>query len=190
MRKIIVSEFVTLDGVMEDPGGAEKSKGGGWAFQFERGPEGDQFKLDETMGAETYLLGRVTYAGFAAAWPGRTGEFADKMNSMPKYVVSTTLKEAGWNNSTIIKRNAVEEISRLKAMAGGDMLVAGSGQLVNALFQHQLVDELRLMVYPVILGSGKRLFQDGMDRLSLRLEAARPVGAGVLTLVYQVERKK
>ena len=190
MRRIIVSEFITLDGVMEDPGGAEKTRGGGWAFQFERGPEGDKFKLEETMAAGALLLGRVTYEGFAAAWPSRTGEFADKMNSMPKYVVSTALAKPAWNNSTVIRSNVVEEITRLKASPGGDMLVAGSGQLVQMLMRHGLVDELRLMVYPVILGGGKRLFQDGLEKLALRLEQAKPVGGGVLTLVYQVDRRK
>ena len=190
MRKIIVSEFVTLDGVMDDPGGAEKTKGGGWAFQFARGPEGDQFKLEETMAAGALLLGRVTYEGFAAAWPGRTGEFADKMNSMPKYVVSTTLKEASWNNSKVIKKNVLEEISGLKAMAGGDILVAGSGELVKTLLEHELVDTLRLMVYPVILGSGKRLFREGLGRLALRLEQAKEVGEGIMIMVYEVERQK
>jgi len=188
MRRIIVSEFITLDGVMEDPGGADKSERGGWAFQFERGPEGDQFKLEETMMAGAMLLGWVTYEGFAAAWPGRTGEFADKMNNMPKYVVSTRLKEANWKNTTLIKNNPVEEISKLKAMPGGDILVAGSGRLVQLLMQSNLVDMFRLMVYPVVLGSGKRLFQGGLERLALRLEQAKPVGGGILTMVYQVER--
>ena len=190
MRRIVVSEFVTLDGVMQAPGGAEKFERGGWAFQFERGPDGDKFKLDETMAAGALLLGRVTYEGFAAAWPSRTGEYADKMNNMPKYVVSTTLKKAGWNNSMLIISNPVEEVTKLKGSPGGDILVAGSGQLVNMLMQHALVDEFRLMVYPVILGSGKRLFQDGLDRLALRLDEARPVGSGILILVYQAERKQ
>jgi dihydrofolate reductase len=189
MRKIIVSEFVTLDGVMEDPGGADKFERGGWAFQFERGPEGDKFKLDETMAAEALLLGRVTYAGFAEAWPSRTGEFADKMNNMPKYVVSSTLTQGKWNNSTLIKGNVEQEVSKLKAMPGGDILVAGSGRLVNTLLQSDLVDELRLMVYPVILGKGKRLFQDRMGTLPLRLDEARPIGAGIVILVYHAERK-
>ena len=189
MRRIIVSEFVTLDGVMEDPGGAEQSERGGWAIQFERGPEGDKFKLDETMAAEALLLGRVTYAGFAAAWPGRTGEFADKMNSMPKYVVSSTLEQGKWNNTTLIKGNVEQEVSKLKALPGGDILVAGSGWLVNTLMQHDLVDELRLMVYPVILGKGKRLFNDGIGRLALHLDEARPIGSGIVILVYQAERK-
>jgi dihydrofolate reductase len=184
MRKIIVSEFVTLDGVMEDPGGAEKSERGGWAFQFERGPAGDKFKLDEVLESEALLLGRLTYEGFAAAWPSRTGEFAEKMNSMPKYVVSTTLNEASWKNSTLIKSNIVEEISKLKASSGGDILVAGSGQLVNTLMEHELVDDFRLMVFPIILGKGKRLFNDGLAKLPLRLEQAISAGTGVLILVY------
>ena len=190
MRRIIVSEFITLDGVMDDPGGADKTERGGWAFQFERGPEGDRFKLEETMAAGALLLGQVTYEGFAAAWPSRTGEFADKMNSMPKYVVSSRLAGPRWNNTMLINGNVEEEVSKLKAMPGGDILVAGSGGLVNTLMQHDLVDELRLMVYPVILGKGKRLFQDGLERLPLRLVEAKPVGSGILTLVYQAERKK
>jgi dihydrofolate reductase len=191
MGRIVVSEFVTLDGVMEDPGGAEKSRFGGWAFQFERGPEGDKFKYDELMASDALLLGRVTYEGFAAAWPSRTGDdFSDKMNSMRKVVVSTTLERADWNNSHLIKGNVVEELSRLKARDGGDILVAGSGQLVQTLMQHDLVDEYRLMVYPVILGGGKRLFRDGGEQRALRLVEAKPVGpAGVLTLVYRHDKK-
>ena len=189
MRSIIVSEFVTLDGVMEDPGGAEKFERGGWAFKFDRGPEGDKFKLDEVMASDALLLGRVTYQGFAAAWPSRTGEFADKMNNMPKYIVSTTLKEADWNNSTLIKSNVSEEVSRLKAMPGGDILVAGSGQLVDTLIQHDLVDEFRLMVFPVLLGCGKRLFYDRNKSLALQLVESKPVGSGVLILIYHPERK-
>ena len=190
MRRIVVTEFVTLDGVMEDPGGAEKFERGGWAFQFDRGPEGDKFKGDELFASDAALLGRVTYKGFAAAWPSRTGEFADKMNGMPKYVVSTTLEKADWNNSTLIKSNVAEEVSRLKAMPGQDILVAGSAQLVHTLMQHDLVDEYRLMVFPVVLGKGKRLFNDGSERHALRLVEAKPVGlAGVITLVYHTERK-
>ncbi len=191
MRRIVVSEFVTLDGVMEDPGGAEKSKYGGWAFKFERGPEGDKFKYDELMASDALLLGRVTYEGFAAAWPSRTGdEFSDKMNGMRKYVVSTTLERADWNNSSLIRGNVVEELSKLKAWDGGDILVAGSGRLVQTLMRYNLVDEYRLMVYPVILGEGKRLFRDEGERRALRLVEAKPVGsAGVLTLVYRPDRK-
>jgi dihydrofolate reductase len=188
MRKIIVSEFVTLDGVMEDPGGSEKTKRGGWAFQFERGPEGDKFKLDEVMESEAMLLGRITYEGFAEAWPAREGEFADKMNNMPKYVVSITLKKAEWANTKVINNNIVEEIAKIKAQPGGDVLVAGSRTLVDTLRQHNLVDEYRLMVYPVILGSGKRLFEDGGNRVALKLTEARPIGDGVLILVYHPEK--
>lgn len=184
MRKIIVSEFVTLDGVMEDPGGAEKFARGGWAFQFERGPEGDKFKLDEIMDSDALLLGRVTYEEFEAAWPSRTGEFADKMNSMPKYVISTTLKEPVWNNTKVIRRNIAEEVSALKARPGRDILIAGSAKLVNSLMQENLIDEYRLMVYPVILGVGKRLFDQRNEMRALKLVEAKPVGAGILILIY------
>lgn len=190
MRNIIVSEFITLDGVMEDPGGSEKFERGGWAFQFDRGPEGDKFKLDEVMNSDVLLLGRVTYEGFAAAWPSRTGEFADKMNGMPKYVVSSTLDNPAWNNTHLIRSNVAEEVSMLKTTSGKDILVAGSGQLIHTLMQHHLVDEYRLMVFPIILGKGKRLFNDGIDRHSLRLVEARPVGSGVLILIYHPEREQ
>ncbi len=189
MRNVIVTEFVTLDGVMEDPGGSEHSDRGGWAFQFDRGTEGDKFKLDEAMAADALLLGRVTYEGFAAAWPSRTGEFADKFNSMPKYVVSSTLRSAEWNNSKLIKGDVVKEVSALKQQPGGDIFVHGSGQLVDTLLQNDLVDEYHLMVFPVILGSGKRLFKNGTDRSALRLVEAKPVGSdGVLILVYRPNR--
>src|SRR5919201_1018450 len=160
MAKVVVSEFVTLDGVAEDPGGAEGFERGGWAFRFDRGPEGDKFKLDETLASDAVLLGRVTYEGFAEAWPSRTGEFADKLNGMPKYVVSTTLEEPGWNNSTLINDDVAEEVSKLKQQPGGDLVVHGSATLVRTLMQHDLVDEYRLMVFPIVLGTGKRLFSD------------------------------
>ncbi len=189
MRKLVVTEFLTVDGVMEDPGGAEKTGIGGWAFRFERGPEGDQFKLDELMASEALLLGKKTYAEFATAWPSRTGEFADKMNGMAKYVVSTTLKQAGWNHSTLVKGNVVEAVARLKKLPGGDILVAGSGQLVRTLIENDLVDELRLMVFPTVLGKGKRLFDGGSVSHSLQLVEAKPVGpAGVVTLIYHPQR--
>ena len=183
MGKLVVSEFVTLDGVMEDPGGGEPFERGGWAFQFERGAEGDKFKLDELMAADALLLGRKTYEGFAAAWPDRTDEagFADKMNSMPKYVVSTTLSDPEWQNSTVI---GVDEIAALKERHKGDILVAGSCQLVQALVEHDLVDEWRLMVFPVLLGAGKKLFGDGFDRSALKLVEAKPTGE-VVTLTLQ-----
>jgi len=186
MRRLVVSEFVTLDGVMEDPGGAEKFERGGWAFQFNRGPEGDQFKNDELYASDGLLLGRVTYQGFEQAWPSRTGEFADKMNSMAKYVVTSNLSVAGWNNSTILKNNIVEEINRIKEMPGKDVLVAGSRQLVQKLLEYDLVDELRLMIFPIILGKGKRLFDNTTVKHPLKLVEAKPVGnEGVVTLVYQ-----
>lgn len=184
MRKIIVSEFMTLDGVMEDPGGAENFERGGWAFQFERGPEGDKFKMDEMMESDTLLMGRKTYEGFAAAWPSRTGEFADRMNNASKYVVSTTMGQPTWNNTTVIKSNIVEEISKLKATPGKDILVAGSAQLVNTLLENDMIDELRLMVYPVVLGKGKRLFENESKKNELQLFEAKPVGDGVLILIY------
>src|SRR2546425_8885722 len=149
MAKIIVTEFVSLDGVMEDPGGAEDFRYGGWTFEISRGDEGDKFKLDEALEADALLLGRMTYEGFAKAWPSRTGEFADKFNNMPKYVVSSTLEEADWNNSTLIKDDVAEQVSKLKQQPGGDILVNGSVQLVDTLMQHDLVDEYRLMVFPV-----------------------------------------
>jgi dihydrofolate reductase len=186
MSKLVVSEFVTLDGVMEDPGGSEGFERGGWAFQFERGPEGDKFKLDEALAADALLLGRKTYEGFAEAWPSRTDEvgFAEKMNTMPKYVVSTTMDKAGWNNSTVIKGDVAKEVARLKQEPGGNILVYGSGQLVKTLMEHDLVDELVLMVFPVVLGSGKRLFQDGVDRTALELVETKPAGS-VVILIYQ-----
>jgi dihydrofolate reductase len=190
VRKLVVSEFVTLDGVMEDPGGGEDFERGGWAFQFDRGAEGDKFKLDEVLEADALLLGRKTYEGFAAAWPGRTDEagFADKMNAMPKFVVSTTLDEAEWSNSTLIKGDVAEEVARLKREDGGDILVAGSGQLVQTLLQHDLVDELRLMVFPVVLGSGKRLFGDAADSIPLKLVETKPAGAVVILTFHRAEK--
>jgi dihydrofolate reductase len=185
MARVVVSQFVTVDGVFEDPGGSEKHERGGWAFQFERGPEGDQFKLDEVMASDALLLGRVTYEGFAAAWPSRTGEFADKFNGMRKYVVSSTLGEPEWNNSTVIRGNVGEEVAKLKQQDGGDILVNGSAQLVETLLENDLVDEYRLMVFPVVLGRGKRLFGDTPAAKALQLVESRPVGPdGVLVLTY------
>jgi dihydrofolate reductase len=190
MRRLVVSEFVTLDGVMQDPGGAEGFERGGWAFQFNRGPEGDKFKMDEMLNAGALLLGRVTYEGFAEAWPSRTGEFADMMNGMPKHVVSTTLKQAAWKNSSLIKSNVAEEVRKLKTLPGKDILVAGSGQLVQALIQDDLVDEYRLMIFPVILGKGARLFRDGYDKLPLQMVEAKAVGEGVMTMILHPQKRK
>jgi len=185
MGRIVVTEFVSLDGVMEDPGGAEDYRHGGWTFEIERGQDGDRFKLDETFAAEALLLGRRTYEGFAAAWPEREGEFADKFNSMPKYVVSSTLETADWNNSTVLKGDLADEVSKLRDSASGDVYVHGSAQLVQALVEHDLVDELRLMVFPVVLGSGKRLFDGTSDKKALRLTDSKTVGDGVMILIYE-----
>jgi dihydrofolate reductase len=184
MGRIVVSEFVSLDGVMEAPGGGEDFEHGGWTFEIDRGAEGDKFKLDETLEAEALLLGRVTYEGFAAAWPAMEGEFADKFNSMPKYVVSSTLEEPGWNNSTVLKGDVVEEVSKLRERSEGDIVVHGSGQLARTLVEHDLVDELRLMVFPVVLGSGKRLFGGAREKKRLRLADSRTVGDGIAILIY------
>jgi dihydrofolate reductase len=184
MGRIVVTEFVSLDGVMEDPGGAEGYEHGGWTFEIDRG-EGDQFKLDETMSSEALLLGRVTYEGFAEAWPSREGSFADKFNTMPKYVVSSTLDDPEWSNSTVITGDLAQEVAKLRERHDGDVVVHGSGQLAQFLLEHDLVDELRLMVFPVVLGSGKRLFSDASNKKQLRLVDSRTVGDGVAILVYQ-----
>jgi dihydrofolate reductase len=185
MGKIVVTEFVSLDGVMEDPGGSEDFEHGGWTFEIDRGEEGDRFKLEETMEAEALLLGRVTFEGFAEAWPSRDGEFADKFNSMPKYVVSSTLGEPEWNNSTVIQGDLAEAVTELRRKHDGDVQVAGSAQLAQELLERGLVDELRLMVFPVVLGKGKRLFGETSDKKSLRLADSKVVGAGVAILIYQ-----
>jgi dihydrofolate reductase len=185
MGKIVVTEFVSLDGVMEDPGGAEEYRHGGWTFQIDRGEEGDRFKLEETMNSAALLLGRRTYEGFAAAWPEREGEFADKFNNMPKYVVSSTLKDPGWTNTTVLDGDLAESVGKLRDDVDGDIVVAGSAQLVQALIENGLVDELRLMVFPVVLGSGKRLFGETSDKHSLKLTGSQFVGDGVAILTYQ-----
>jgi dihydrofolate reductase len=185
MGRIVVTEFVSLDGVIEDPGGSEDFKYGGWSFEFSRGDEGDKFKLDETMDSGALLLGRRTYEGFAEAWPTRDGEFADKFNNMPKYVVSSTLKDPDWTNSTVIDGDLAEAVSKLREEVDGDVVVHGSAQLVQALVDQGLVDELRLMVFPVILGAGKRLFGETGDKKALRLTDSKTVGDGVSILIYQ-----
>jgi dihydrofolate reductase len=183
--RIVVTEFVSLDGVIEAPGGGEEFRHGGWSFEIERGPEGNQFKLDETLSSDALLLGRVTYEGFAAAWPSREGEFADRFNTMPKYVVSSTLEKPEWNNSTVLKGDLVEEVTKVREKHERDVVVHGSAMLVRALIEHELVDELRLMVFPVVLGSGKRLFGETSDKKPLRLVDSKVVGDGVAILVYQ-----
>ncbi len=190
MGRIVVTEFVSLDGVMEDPGGAENFRHGGWSFEIARGEEGDKFKLDETFASEALLLGRVTYEGFAAAWPSREGEFADRFNSMPKYVVSSTLDEPEWNNSTVLKGDVAEEVGKLRRDQDGDIVVHGSAQLVQTLTENNLVDEFRLMVYPLVLGGGKRLFGETSDKKPLRLVDSKVVGDGVTILIYEPVREE
>ena len=185
MGRIVVTEFVSLDGVMEAPGGGEDYKYGGWSFEVNRGEEGDRFKLDETLAADALLLGRRTYEGFAAAWPSREGEFADKFNTMPKYVVSSTLDDPQWNNSTVLSGDLAEEVARLKREQDGQIVVHGSARLVQALLEHDLVDEVRLMVFPIVLGDGKRLFGETSDKKLLRLVDSKIVGDGVAILVYE-----
>jgi dihydrofolate reductase len=188
MGTIVVTEFVSLDGVMEDPGGSENFKYGGWTFEIPRGDEGDKFKLDETLGSDALLLGRITYEGFADAWPSREGDFADKMNAMPKYVVSSTISEPQWDNSTVLKGDVAEEVAKLKEKHDGEIVVHGSAQLVQTLLEQDLVDELRLMVFPVVLGSGKRLFGETSGKKPLRLVDSKIVGDGVAILVYRPAR--
>src|SRR5215208_1239928 len=183
MRKVIVSEFVTLDGVMESP---DK-----WHFPYWSDEMG-KYKFDELLASDALLLGRVTYEGFAAAWPSATDEegFADRMNGLPKYVVSTTLEEPlEWNNSRLIEGDVAEEVSRLKQQPGHDILIYGSGELLHTLMQHDLIDEYRLMVYPVVLGSGKRLFRDGINT-TLRLVETRTFSSGVVVLSYRPAEKE
>jgi dihydrofolate reductase len=186
MGKVVVSQFITVDGVVEDPGGSEDLDRGGWAFQFDRGPEGNKFKLDEVMASDALLLGRVTYEGFAAAWPSRSDEagFADKFNSMPKHVVSSTLKDPDWNNSTVIDGDLAEAVNELKAKYDGDILVNGSVQLVRALAAQGLVDEFRLMVFPTLLGAGKRMFGDADQAFPLKLTDSKPAGETFI-LIYE-----
>jgi dihydrofolate reductase len=187
MGKIVVTEFVSLDGVIQAPGGGEDFEHAGWSFKFDRGDDGDKFKFDELIAADAQLLGRITFDGFAAAWPKMKDDegFAEKMNSMPKYVVSTTLEDPEWENSTVIKDNVAEEVAKLKDEYDGDILIAGSGALVRSLMEDGLIDEFRLMVFPVVLGSGKRLFEDGTANTTLKLTDTKPVGSdGITILTY------
>jgi dihydrofolate reductase len=187
MGRIVVTEFVSLDGVMEAPGG-EDFKYPGWSFEIDRGDEGNQFKLDETLQADALLIGRVTYESFANAWPTREGPFADKFNTMPKYLVSSTIKDPEWNNTTVIDGggDVAKEVSELKKGFDGEIQVAGSHQLVQTLLENDLVDQINLMVFPVILGTGKRAFGEYSDKKAMKLVEAKPVGSeGVLVLVYE-----
>jgi dihydrofolate reductase len=186
MRKLVISEFVTVDGIMEDPGGSEDFEHGGWSFQFQRGDAGDRYKLDELMAADALLLGRKTYEGFADAWPQRDGEFADLFNGMPKYVVSTTLRDPEWTNSTVLGGDdVVAAVSKLRDGSAGTIVVHGSAQLVQTLLDNDLVDELRLMLFPVVIGSGKRLFGATGAMKRMRLASSQIVGDGVAIMVYE-----
>jgi dihydrofolate reductase len=190
MGKIVATEFISLDGVIEDPGGSEDFVHGGWTFEIDRGDEGNTFKLDELEEAEAQLLGRVTYEGFADAWPEREGDpnmggFAKKMNTMPKYVYSTTLESADWQNSTVLTGDFAEDIRKVKDEVDGVILVAGSAALVQGLIANDLLDELRLMVFPVTLGGGKRLFADDGRKVPLTLTDARTIGAGIQLLTFE-----
>jgi dihydrofolate reductase len=186
MGRIVVTEFVSVDGVMEAPGGDDDFVRGAWTFEFDRGDDGNQFKMDEVDDAEALLLGRRTYEGFAAAWPEREGEFADKFNAMPKYVVSNTLEDPEWSNSTVIKGDVAGEVAKLRDRVDGNLYVHGSCQLVQTLIEAGLVDELRLMVFPVVLGTGKRLFGETTDMKTLKLKESKIVGSdGVAIVVYE-----
>jgi dihydrofolate reductase len=185
MGKLVVTEFVSIDGVFEDPGGAEGYEHGGWTFEYTRGEDGDKFKMDELTESQVQLLGRRTYEGFAKAWPSREGPFADKLNTDPKYVVSNTLTEPTWQNTTVISGDVIEGVAKVKDETEGTILVAGSGTLVRTLLAANLVDELRLMVFPTVLGRGERLFPDRIDRLKFKLAESRTVGPdGVHVQVY------
>jgi dihydrofolate reductase len=184
--RIVVTEFVSLDGVMEAPGGEPGFKYPGWTFEFERGDDGNDFKLEETRSADALLLGRKTYESFAGAWPERDGEFAEKFNAMPKFVVSTTLGEAEWNNTTVLDSgDATTQVRALKQDFDGELQVPGSHRLVQELIAADLVDQVNLMVFPVILGTGKKAFEETPDRRQLRLKESKVVGDGVLVLTYE-----
>jgi dihydrofolate reductase len=185
MGRIVVTEFVSLDGVMEAPGGGEGFKHEAWSFAFDRGAEGDRFKLDETLNSAAVLIGRTTYEIFAAAWPSREGEFADKFNSLPKYVVSSTLDSPTWRNTSVVSGDPAGIAAKLKGEIDGDIVVHGSARLAQTLLERDLVDELRLMVFPVLLGTGKRLFGETTDKKTLRLAETKTVGDGVVVLIYR-----
>src|SRR5919108_1619582 len=184
MGKLVVTEFVSLDGVMQAPGG-EEFKYPGWSFQFDRGEDGDQFKLEETLETEALLIGRITYESFAGAWPQREGPFAEKFNSMPKYVFSSTLENPEWNNTTVLKGDPVEQAAKLKQELDGDIYIHGSRRLAQTLIENDLVDELHLMIFPVVLGTGKRLFGETSDKKRLKLTSSKTVGDGVAILIYK-----
>jgi dihydrofolate reductase len=184
MGRIVVTEFISLDGVVEAPGG-EDFEHPNWAFAFDRGDDGEQFKVDEALGAEALLLGRRTYEGFAAAWPGYEGELADKYNGMPKYVVSRTLTDPTWNNTRVLGGEVVEEVAALKSAVAGELQVAGSIRLAQALIANDLVDEIHLMTLPIVLGTGRRLFGEAPDKTTWKLTGSRTVGEGIPITIFQ-----
>ena len=185
MGRIVVTEFISLDGVVEDPGGSENFRHGGWSFAISSGDDGREFKVEETRASDAQLLGRVTYEGFAEAWPSRDGEFADLFNSMPKYVVSSTLTNPSWNDTTVLTGDLAGEVAKLKARYERDIVVHGSVELAQSLIEGDLVDELRLMVFPVVLGTGLRLFGETSDKKTFKLASSRIVGEGVAILIYR-----
>jgi dihydrofolate reductase len=184
MGRIIVTEYISIDGVIEAPGGDEDYEHVNWVFEFDRGEAGQKFKDDETFASEAVLLGRITYEGFALAWPTYEGELADKMNAMPKYVISKTLVDADWNNTTVLRGDVIEEATALRQEIDGEIVVHGSAQLAQALFAAGLVDELRLMVFPLVLGSGKKLFDGDGTKVRMPLRDIKTVGEGIAILTY------
>jgi dihydrofolate reductase len=186
MGKIVVSDNVTLDGVVQDPVGDEGFRLGGWVGLIKDRPQLNQLTLDEALAADAFLLGRRSYEWFAARWPSRSGELADRLNSLPKYVVSSsTLDEPKWNNSTVLAGDLLDEVSKLKQQLSGDIVVPASFQLVRTLMEHDLVDELRLKIFPVVLGAGERLFGQAGDKKPMRLIDAQPVPGGIAYLTYE-----
>ena len=185
MGRIVVTEYISVDGVVEAPSGTEDFERVGWTDDFSRGPAGEQFKVDETMASDALLLGRVTYDTFAAVWPHVEGDFADKFNTMPKYVVSSTLGNPEWNNTTVLRGDVVEVVKDLKEQHRRDIVVHGSPQLAQTLIEHDLVDALHLLVYPVIVGAGKRLFAATSLKKNLRLVETKAFNDGVTLLVYE-----
>ncbi|WP_129794128.1 dihydrofolate reductase family protein [Sphingosinicella sp. CPCC 101087] len=182
--RLVVTDYVSLDGVIEDPVGMEDSGLGDWTGPYSRGEEGDAFKHRELEESGAILLGRRTYEAFAAVWPMVKTEFADRMNSLPKYVASTTLERADWSNSTVLRGDIVDDVRKVKAATDGDILVYGSASVAHALMPHGLIDEFRLMVYPVVLGAGKRLFPDGV-KAAMKLVECRPFASDILLLRYE-----
>jgi dihydrofolate reductase len=188
MSRIVVSQFVSLDGVIEDPVGIETLGRGGWSDRASSGEEGGKFNVDEIMDAEAMLLGRKTYDGYFAAWPSRGGEYADKINSMPKYVVSSTLANPEWTNTTVLEGDVPTEVRKVKERHSGGILIHGSAQLTHILIEHDLVDECRLKIYPIVVGTGKRYFGDPGRAVDMRLTESRTVGEGVVILIYEPAR--